>query len=512
MKITNLQTGDIYFGEKDQMLIDVLNQNNLFITAPCGGKGICGKCKLQLLPADTPVSPQDLKLLTSAELENGFRLACTFPLTQDISFFPPEEENGLVQIWKRTEDATFGIAVDIGTTTIEMVLVGCSGEKLAQLSMLNRQKSFGADVISRINYTIEHSDGLSVLHQILLHQINHMIDRLTEEYGCPKNAVKKAVVVANTTLIHLLLNRDPRSIAFYPFTPLLKEAQVLPPEALPIHAQEIDILPCISAYIGADITANMVYFDLEHTKKNILVVDIGTNGEMALAANGTILCCSTAAGPAFEGANISCGVGGVPGGVCRVWLEENRLRFHTIGNRDAVGLCGSGAIDLLAVLLELGIVDSSGYMADFSEVTSITGMKIYRQSIREVDNEKRIYLTDKVWLSAKDIREFQLAKSAVFSGMQILLREAGLAVPDRLIVTGGLGNHLNIESALRIGLFHPSLKEVIEVVENGALAGAVQCIDSAEFERSKRYENTCNYIELSTHPDFSELYIENMEF
>ena len=123
-----------------------------------------------------------------------------------------------------------------------------------------------------------------------------LIDRLTEEYGCPKNAVKKAVVVANTTLIHLLLNRDPRSIAFYPFTPLLKEAQVLPPEALPIHAQEIDILSCISAYIGADITVNMVYFDLEHAKKNILVVDIGTNGEMALAANGTILCCSTAAG------------------------------------------------------------------------------------------------------------------------------------------------------------------------------------------------------------------------
>ena len=114
MKITNLQTGDIYFGEKDQILIDVLNQNNLFITAPCGGKGICGKCKLQLLPADTPVLPQDIKLLTSAELENGFRLACTFPLTQDISFFPPEEENGLVQIWKRTEDATFGIAVEIG--------------------------------------------------------------------------------------------------------------------------------------------------------------------------------------------------------------------------------------------------------------------------------------------------------------------------------------------------------------------------------------------------------------
>ena len=512
MKITNLQTGEIYFGKKDQLLIDILNQNNLFVSAPCGGKGICGKCKVQILPADAPVSPQDIKLLTPAELEKGFRLACTFPVTEDMAFYPPEEETGLIHIWNQTDCTEFGIAVDIGTTTIEMALVGSSGEKLAQFSMLNRQKSFGADVISRINYTIEHSDGLSILHRILLNQINYMIDRLTQEYGCPEYTIKKVVIAANTTLIHLLLNRDPRSIAFYPFAPLVKEAQLLSPESLPLHAAEIDILPCISAYIGADITANMLYFALGSTKESILMVDIGTNGEMALAANGAVLCCSTAAGPAFEGANISCGVGGIPGGICRVRVEENRLRFDTIGNKEAIGLCGSGAVDLLAALLDLGILDSSGYIKDFSAVSSIAGMKIYRQAVRVAGKEKRVYLTDKVWLSAGDIREFQLAKSAVFSGMQVLLKESGLEKPDKLIVTGGLGTHLNIENALRIGLFDSSFQDLIEVVENGALKGAIQCLDAKEFERTKQYEKHCRYMELSTHPDFSKWYIENMQF
>lgn len=512
MKITNLKTGEVCFGEKGQLLSEVLCRHHLFLSAPCGGMGTCGKCKIALLPTDTPVSPQDLRLLTPAELKNGWRLACTFSLSEDIAFFPPEEDAGEVRIQKQSNDDSFAVAIDIGTTTIEAALVGQSGETLARISMLNRQKAFGADVISRIQYTMEHPDGLSVLHQILVQQINEMIDRLTEAYGCPGSAVKKAVVVGNTTLLHLLTNRDPRPIAFYPFTPPVTDAQLLSPEALPLHAEEIAILPCISAYIGADITANMLHFDLAHAKEAVLIADIGTNGEMALAANGRILCCSAAAGPAFEGANISCGTGGIPGGICRVWLEENRLRFRTIGDQAAVGLCGSGAVDLLALLLELGIVDSSGRIAAFSEVPSIAGMKVYRQAVREVGGEKRVFLTEHIWLSAKDIREFQLAKSALVSGMQILLREIGRTAPDRLILTGGLGTHLNPESALRIGLLTPAWKEVAETAENGALAGAVQCIRPEEWERSERYQTYCTCLDLSTHPDFAECYLRNMNF
>ncbi len=512
MQVINLQTGKHYAAQAGQSLMEILCENHIFPSAPCGGKGRCGNCKIRLSPADTPISPQDITQLTAEELNAGYRLACTFSVTDDIGFYPPKQEKGIVSVLKQVDCGLLQIAVDIGTTTIEMALLNENREKLATLSMLNRQRSFGGDVISRIQYTMDHPDGLARLHRVLITQLNDMIDQLKQSCGCPEAQIQKAVIVANTTLVHLLLCRDPKSLAVYPFTPLVKEAQILSGKELSLSVSEVHILPCISAYIGADITAVMHAFDLAHPKENILVADIGTNGEMMLAANGQLFACSTAAGPAFEGANITCGIGGVSGGICRVRVENNRLKAETIDHQPPTGLCGSGAVDLLSILLQLGILDKTGRISDGSGLSSAVAMKIYRQAFREVGGEKRIYLTENIWLSSKDIREFQLAKSAICSGLQILLRHAGIKKPDKVIITGGLGTHLDVSSALHIGLFPSRWEDVIEASKSSALKGAILCADPMELERTKQYEHHCQYIELATHPEFSDLFIENMLF
>ncbi len=512
MHVTNLQTGEQYCAKAGQSLMELLRQNHIFPPAPCGGKGHCGKCKIRLFPADTPVSQQDSKHLSAEELAVGYRLACTFHVTDEIGFYPPEEEKATVLLLKQADFQFLQVAVDIGTTTIEMALLNEKREKLALLSMLNRQQSFGADVISRIQYTIDHPDGLTLLHQILINQLNEMIQRLKAAYGCREVDIQKAVISANTTLVHLLLCCDPRSLASYPFTPLVKGAQILPGKELSLSVAEVSILPCISAYIGADITAVIHAFDLTHVKENTLVADIGTNGEMVLAANGQLFACSTAAGPAFEGANIACGIGGVPGGICRVRLQNNRLQTETIDHQPPVGLCGSGAVDLLAILLELGIVDRTGAISECSALPSTTAMKIYRQTFRILHGEKRIYLTQNIWLSEKDIREFQLAKSAIRSGLQTLLNHAKMEDPDKVIITGGLGTHLNLSSAVHIGMLPIQWQNVIETAPSGALEGTILCADPVELEKTRQYDAGCRYIDLATDPDFSRLFIENMLF
>ncbi len=502
MQLTNLQNGETYFAHKNQNFVEFLRGNGLFLSAPCGGKGICGKCRVQILPTDMPISAQDAECFTPEQLQEGFRLACTLAVTKDFSFRLPEEASFTARILRKTNDAHCMLAVDIGTTTIEMALLDKNGDLLATLSAPNQQQSLGADVVSRIQYELTHPDKTA--QRIVQNQLRQMIAVLTEACGC--QSIKKTVVAGNTAMLHFLLGKSPEGLSAFPFFSLTEQSFRLSGEKNPLPGEETITLPCPAPYIGADIAADILHFRLMEETGNTLMIDLGTNGEIVLSKGGELFCCSAAAGPAFEGANISCGVGGISGGIHRLFLKNGQLTIETIDEAPPIGLCGSGAIDLLQILLQAGILDNSGRIRPLAALDSAESMKLHRRLVKE----DCIFVTPHISLSQKDIRELQLAKAAVRAGVQLLLQEAGVEKPDRVILTGGLGTHLNPENAAAIELFDPAWLPCTEAAESGALKGAVQCCDEHILAAAANIR--CHGLELSAHPDFQDIFLRSLSF
>lgn len=264
------------------------------------------------------------------------------------------------------------MAVDIGTTTVVAYYYDLTtGALLDTQSALNPQRAFGADVISRIGAAKE-SQGLAQQTQAILSLLQDMTSAFARNTGLNPDRLYHITIAANTTMLHLLCGLDPSGIAAAPFisADLLGWDLSVARLGLGFGCPDgkVSLLPCISSYVGADITAGMVSCGLEQAGEKAVYLDVGTNGEMAYRGKEGLLCCSTAAGPAFEGAHIRCGTGGIPGAVSRVWLEEGELRYETIGGQPAVGICGSGLIDAVAVLLQIGAVDETGRLLDEDEL------------------------------------------------------------------------------------------------------------------------------------------------
>jgi uncharacterized 2Fe-2S/4Fe-4S cluster protein (DUF4445 family) len=469
-------------------LLDVLRINGYNIYAPCGGKGTCGKCRVKITGEDEIIS-------------------CKYYPDKDIEVILPREDeaNILVHQTEYMEDLAFrisdsgylssnpyGVAIDIGTTTVVLYFLNLLNGEIEKISsFLNPQKLYGADVISRINYCQEHEDGLSELQKSIIGVINDELDTFRIKKRLISSNFEKIIIAGNTTMLHIILGENPLSIALAPFKPKFIEKQVKKGRStgLNINADAAVVtLPCISAFVGADIVAGLAALKVPQT--NYLFLDIGTNGEIALVKGKKIFTCATAAGPAFEGANISCGMAAVFGAISVFSSPE---KYQVTGNSEPLGICGSGIVDIVAYLLVNDIIDETGLLTEPFIISAERSIQIVQQ----------------------DIREIQLAKSAIYSGIKILMNLAGLPFSDidALYLAGGFGNYINIKSAIQIGLLPYELRDKIYPIGNSAGIGALQYLNSGDFEKKidKILKNT-QYVELSNVDEFTLEFALNMNF
>ena len=474
--------------EPGASLQDILRANGYSVYAPCGGKGACGKCRVTVAGEGEVITcryvpGKNIRVILPGEGEANI-LVCQTEYLEDLPFQRDSEEYAGRE--------PYGAAVDIGTTTVVMYFLNLiTGQIVNIASFLNPQRQFGADVITRIQYCQEHQEGLKELQQSILQAINRELDRFTARTSTPSGHLEKMVVAGNTTMLHLLLGANPVPIALAPFTPAFTGKQTVKAASLGLKMHtgaECITLPCISAYVGADILAGLAA--LKAPQGNYLFLDIGTNGEIALVKGERIFTCATAAGPAFEGANISRGMAAVTGAISGFTAPGT---YQVIGNTVPAGICGSGIVDIVAYLVRNDRVDETGRLKETFIINPERNIQVIQQ----------------------DIREIQLAKSAIYSGIKVLMKEAGLSFNDvsAMYLAGGFGNYINVQSAVNIGLLPHELKNRIYPVGNSAVIGALQYLKNREFEdKINHILERAEYIELSNRDEFTVEFAQNMNF
>jgi len=454
--------------EEGMTLLQAQIAAGLHPDAPCGGKGTCGKCRV---------------LLEGREV-----LACQTAVGRDMTVFTKEEEtvkiltSGITAETKPDGEFDYVLAFDIGTTTVVAYLLdGHTGKLLSQESCMNPQGQFGADVISRIQHALD-GNG-EVLSRCIRNALTELAEKVCKRQGIALGNIGAAAIVGNTAMHHLLLNIDPKPLVTPPYMPAVFEA---------IERDKARLLPNIAGFVGGDTVGCMVSTRFDRQEDLTLLIDIGTNGEMVLGNKDRRIACSTAAGPAFEGAKISCGMRGAEGAVDHVWLEDGEIQYHVIGDTAPRGLCGSGLLDLVAVLLDTEILDESGYL-----------------------EEKEFTLCENVTLTQKDIREVQLAKAAIRAGIQLLAENLDVEVAEirKVYLAGAFGNYMDPKSACRIGMIPPVLLDKITPIGNAAGEGAKLCaLSRDEFTYSRKLASETEFLELASLPDFQDCYVDALEF
>ncbi len=452
----------------DGMILDAQIKAGLRPDAPCGGKGTCGKCRVQL----------DGKEVLACQTRVDRDMVVTTPQEYSVSILSEGISAGV------QPDGTdkYVLAFDIGTTTVVAYLLdGITGELKASASCMNPQGQYGADVISRIEEVLRAGGG--AMQSCIRRTLEELTVELSRKTGVLIEDMTATAIVGNTAMHHLLLGIDPKRLVFPPYMPRHKEA---------IEKNGTRILPNIAGFVGGDTVGCMVATRFDQLEDLTLLIDIGTNGEMVLGDKKRRIACSTAAGPAFEGAKISCGMRGADGAVDHVWLDKGTVQYRVIGEATPKGLCGSGLLDLVAVLLDLEIVDESGHL----------GKKTYT-------------LCENVTLTQKDIREVQLAKAAIRTGIELLVKSLSIKTGEiqKVYLAGAFGNYMNPVSACRIGMIPPVLQERIVPIGNAAGEGAKLCaLSRKEFEYSKQMAKETEFLELASLPEFQDTYVDALLF
>lgn len=479
--------------EKEGSLIELLRDEGIPVHADCGGRGVCGKCRVQFLQGAPGATEQDLSLLSEAMIRDGWRLACRAVIREEcIIVLPAADEDlmsistgftggGLTQTHAGEGDAPSCVALDIGTTTIAAVSILKDGTVRKAAACVNHQRAFGADVLSRIDASNKGS-GPALQRSVLSD-----IDQILRDLGVNTKPDIPLVISANTTMQHLLQGLPCESLGVSPYTPV----------DISLHAwRNMTMLPGISTFVGADIVSGIVACGMDESDDLSILIDLGTNGEMVIGKKGRMLCTSTAAGPAFEGGNISCGTAGIPGAVCSVRITENGPVIRTIENTDPVGICGSGVLEITCELLLAGLIDETGLLDD-----------------EYFDDGYP--LSEDVRFTQQDVREVQLAKSAIRSGLEVLLNEYGADYSDvkHLFLAGGFGEKINVRKAVGIGLLPRELEEKTQAVGNSSLKGAVLfASDPGIRERFVKISRETQEVSLAASPLFQELYMDHMFF
>ena len=491
----------------------------IVFSAPCGGRRHCGKCKVKLLEGqvkgDTPDNEGWVRSCITIPVSD---ITIEAPISKEIagSEVSPVSLSSANQSPASIDAAA--VAIDIGTTTVSARLLDLTASSvLDTISELNDQRIFGADVMSRIQAA--RNGKTAELFNLINQQTKRIINSFQKKWDILK--IEKLSVSGNTVMLHLFLNVDPSGMGEVPFTPMFLEQKEVKGESLSLPVDNVIILPSISAFIGGDITAGLAVLDILNIAGPSLLIDIGTNGEMALHHKGTIFCCSTAAGPAFEGAEISCGMGGIRGAISAVEIaapgsanadasfgsasafgsaygRTNALTITTIGNAEPTGICGAGLIDSVAVMLKLGIIDETGSMTNKN------------------NNQNGFCLVPpRIFITARDIRQFQLAKSAILSGIKILCKNAGLKTKEikNVFIAGGFGFFINKKNAVDAGVFPKEFLNIISICGNLSLQGAEENINEKSFmNKCKEIIEKCSVVDLAADPSFMEEFTENMLF
>lgn len=471
------------------------------VEMPCGGRKSCGKCKVVASGELSPLCDTEIKYLSDEEIAKGIRLACCTTALGDCEVVTALKTESAINTDGELPHMElipsfnkYGVAIDIGTTTLAARLYNTNGELLAVDSELNPQKGFGADVISRIEAAL---DGKSYeLATAIREGLDGIILNLAKKAMISAAEIDGAVITGNTVMLHLLTETSTEPLSHAPFKAERLFGETVTAASLSLSSLSADTviyLPrCAEAFVGADITTAMLASGITKSISPSLLVDIGTNGEMALVRDGKILLCSTAAGPAFEGAGLSMGMNGKTGAIDKVSVENGKLSVHVLGEVEPIGICGSGVVDAVAALLKTEELDETGCLDDNEAVISAP-----------------------VVLTQGDIRMIQLAKSAIHAGMRTLLHYASLDCDDisRLYVAGGFGSYLDIRNAGRIGLIPEELVSKVNVIGNAALTGAAMLLLNKELRvLTEKTVATAEVITLSSNPIFTEEYMERMFF
>lgn len=473
------------------------------LETPCGGNGRCGKCRVTVRGQISAPGEQERALLEEAALQEGVRLAClavvegdcVVHLSADKAVQAISSEGHMPAFDPDPIFEKYGAAVDIGTTTLAARLYAPDGTLLAQAVAPNPQRVYGADVISRIEKSL--AGDREALARCIRDGVDALLRRMETAAGVDANGVDTVVLIGNTTMLYLLTGRDVDCLSHAPFIADELFGRYAEPAELHLTAApaaRLYLPRCMSAFVGADITSALVASEICSKPDSALLADIGTNGELALWNSGRLLCCSTAAGPVFEGATISQGMQASPGAIDRVTWEEGKICCHTIADAPAVGICGSGIIDAAAVFCREEIIDETGAFTD---------------------EEDEYPLTPEVALTQKDIRMLQLAKSAICAGMLTLLEAEGIDEegPGRLVIAGGFGSFLNLHSAARMGLYPAKLESRACAIGNAALVGASMMLLRGEFQaQGTALAKMAETVDLSSNPVFMDNYVECMSF
>ena len=477
---------------------------------------------LEQLAAALGVTPADVGLAVLQGLPGALR---DDPAGVTVTTFAAAGGGERVLAVERGDTASmkFGLAVDIGTTSVVSVLIELeSGEQLASVSSLNPQAVFGGDLMSRIAFAQFNPDNLKKLHTRIVGLLNQHIAEICRQSGVLAKWIYKVVVVGNTCMHHLLLGIDPSYVGLAPYAPVMRHALVLPARELFLKVApeaRVCLLPLVAGFVGADAVAVALATRIYESAEIRIAVDIGTNGEVLLGSRDRLWACSAPAGPALEGAQIRHGMRAALGAIDRVTVDDD-VHVHTIGEADALGLCGSGLIDLLAGLLDAGVIDWTGLI----QVEGRTALppKLSERVVMRGEERQVIILRPgeagaraEIVLTQDDVRQVQLAKGAIASGVLMLQHVAG--VPDarvaELMLAGGFGNYVSIASALRIGLIPPLPAERIRYVGNAAALGAQLCLVSeTERQRAERVAARIEHVSLAAHPDFERIFVDAMNF
>jgi uncharacterized 2Fe-2S/4Fe-4S cluster protein (DUF4445 family) len=508
----------------NEAVLSAFLRAGLALSAPCGGKGICGKCKVKLIDGDLRI------VETGAPINQGDSFcACKGTALSDITVQLPDELPVNISDAHTSKNIKrAGAAIDIGTTTVCAQFVDLdTGNVLETISALNAQRGYGADVMSRINAA--RNGKKHELFAAIHDQTENILLQFIQKWKLPH--IQECVISGNTTMLHLFLNIDPSSMGEAPFKPEFLEERHIKGGDISLNAEHITLLPGISAFVGADIVSGLAFLDIMKTRQDCLFVDIGTNGEIALWKNNekTLYCCSTAAGPCFEGAEISCGMAALNGAINKVRIASNKappdnplheitrhcgqLEFSVIGNIEPRGICGTGLIDTVAAMRKLAVIDETGALKD----------EYARDGFP---------LAPQINVTQRDIRQFQLAKSAILSGIGVICKRALLREPGDLravYIAGGLGFFINLKNAAHAGLLPPEFAGVnelsgtlnvnkthypaVKICGNTSLQGAAKCLlDPSFLPRCREIAACGKIVDLASDSGFAEAFADNMYF
>ncbi|MEA1986275.1 MAG: ASKHA domain-containing protein [Candidatus Marinimicrobia bacterium] len=523
--------------EKKQLLSDFLNKQDIPISQPCGGAGICGKCKIQFTKNAPNPTTDEKRLFSNEEINSGFRLACQTKINSSCEvIIPPKLENdsikNIISKYKYTKkkaivfdtDENFGLAVDIGTTTLSCSIVDINSKDVIDtITTNNPQSIFGFDVISRIDYSSKSEANLEQLQKLIINKLDESILILCNRNNFSTSSISHVAIAGNTVMNHLFLKIDPYSISVPPYNPVVKIFQKLSMKDLNFkinNSAEISILPNIGGFVGGDITADLIVTDALNRKTNYLLIDIGTNCELVIYKNGEYFSASSPAGPALEGANIHNGMRAISGAIVDIMQVNNELKLLTVENKKPIGISGSGLFHIIEFLVKNDIINSQGKLIDEENLAKLNNKKAFQKRIKFNKNGVKYFILQKdnngnneIILTQKDIREFQLAKSSIVAGWKVLCEKVNInpAEIEQVYIAGAFGNFIRPETVLSLGLVPNISPEKINYIGDGALLGSQMILlDKNNIKKCEDILEKNSYIELSGRTDFQEFYIEDL--